>query len=296
MTHIRDGIVLVDKPTGCTSFDLVRQLKRSWGIKKIGHAGTLDPLASGLMVILLGSYTKASNFLLMEDKSYQARIVLGANTTTDDRLGEVIAHQIMQNFPQAQIEEVLAQFLGPQEQIPPAFSAIKMNGERCYKKARRGEIVEMLSRRVVFHELKLINYSFPFIDVIVKCSKGTYIRSLARDLGVALGGLAHLGELKRLSSGFLKLENAWPLEELKSGQKTEHILSGPNLFVGVPKFSLTHAQFLNIVQGKAIDVGDFEYHSSAEEQIIFHYADTVIGTGIINDGKLYPKKIWRSTL
>jgi len=291
MIKSADGILLVDKPTGCSSFDVVRKVRKAWGIKKVGHAGTLDPLASGLMIILLGHYTKASDLLLTEDKSYETRIVLGSATNTDDRMGEIVAQSDLSQITRAQLERALASFMGEQLQIPPTFSAIKIGGERCYKKARRGEVIEMKARSVLFHELKILAFDFPNVDVFVKCSKGTYIRSLARDLGNALGGCAHIGELRRVQSGSFNVKDAITMTDMEKNDRESFLRTGPAIFPHLPNIQLSGAQLEHVRCGRRIE--DVEGKRwAADEPIILCVDDSIVGTGFFREGAVYPDRVW----
>jgi tRNA pseudouridine(55) synthase len=206
--HNIEGILLVDKAKGLSSHDVVARARRALKTRKVGHAGTLDPMATGLLVILVGRYTRLSNHLTADDKQYLAEVCFGRSTNTDDAEGETLEEGDASSVTEERVAEVLAAFLGEQDQIPPAFSAISIGGERSYKKARRGESVKIPPRRVVFHDLALEDFSDSVARIRVHASKGTYIRSLARDIGQALGVPAHLCGLRRTQSGAYALEGA----------------------------------------------------------------------------------------
>lgn len=217
------GILLIDKPSGITSFDVIRQLRRRTGIKKAGHAGTLDPLASGLMIILVGRATKQANHFLKQDKSYQATLCLGANSSTGDAEGEltpVSAHQP----DQKEVERALIKFTGEITQVPPQYSAIKIGGVAAYKRARRGEVVAMPSRQVTIHSLALNSYSYPHITITTDVSSGTYIRTLAEDIGRSLTTGGYITALRRLSIGQLKVEQAITLDDLNPDSLATHLM------------------------------------------------------------------------
>ena len=201
-----EGILLVDKPAGKTSFSLVAMLRRHLKVKKIGHAGTLDPFATGVMVMLIGrAYTKLSDSLLCQDKEYIAKVRLGLATDTFDCDG--VVQKSSDYIPsKEQIDTVLAQFQGEIEQIPPMYSAKKLQGKKLYELARKGVEVE---RKPVKISVNIVNlgYCYPELELHVTCSKGTYIRSLAHDIGEALGCGGHLISLQRVRSGDFRLEN-----------------------------------------------------------------------------------------
>jgi tRNA pseudouridine55 synthase len=207
-----NGLLLVNKPIGITSFDIIRTLRRVSGVKKIGHAGTLDPLASGLMLLLFGSATKQASSLSGLDKRYSAVVTLGATSTTGDNEGEKTA--VSDTVPElARVQEAVNQLQGQLEQIPSIYSAIKINGQEAYKHARAGREVEMPSRQVTVNEAKIIDYLYPQIEIEYFVSSGTYIRSLAADLGELLGTGAYLSGLVRTEVGDYSLDQALALDE-----------------------------------------------------------------------------------
>jgi len=216
LTPTGSGILLLDKPQGLSSNSALGRAKRVLGIRKAGHTGTLDPLASGLLVLCFGEATKVAGFLLDGDKSYVAEIRLGLTTETDDAEGEVISEQPVPALDPDALERLLDDFRGPIEQIPPMYSALKQNGERLYKMARRGETVERPARAVTIRELSMLECQDDRLIVQVCCSKGTYIRSLARDLGERLRCGAHLAALRRTQSAPYRLSDSITLEELES--------------------------------------------------------------------------------
>ena len=207
-----NGLLLVDKPLGITSFDVIRRLRRQTGVRKIGHAGTLDPLATGLMLMLFGSACKQAMTLTKLDKRYSAELMLGANSTTGDAEGDKLP--ISDRVPtKDEVVEALDQFRGEITQTPSIYSAIKINGQEAYKHARSGRKVEMPSRQVTIYELQLISYDYPIIKLEAKVSSGTYIRSLAEDLGAALQTGAYLSGLVRTEVGEYKLSSAIQLDK-----------------------------------------------------------------------------------
>jgi tRNA pseudouridine55 synthase len=204
-TELKEGLLLVNKPEGCTSFSLIRALRKLTGIKKIGHAGTLDPFATGVMVLLVGrAYTRLSDKLLLQDKEYLATLSLGVSTDTYDCDGKVVARS-KKNPTQAEIEATVAKFQGEIEQIPPMHSAKKVQGKKLYELARRGETIERNPARVQL-TTEILSYVYPNLSLRISCSKGTYIRSIAHEMGQLLGCGAHLSKLKRTRSGRFCLE------------------------------------------------------------------------------------------
>jgi tRNA pseudouridine55 synthase len=202
------GVLLVDKPKGKTSFHLVARLRRLTGVKTIGHAGTLDPFATGVMVLLIGKpFTRLSDRLLTADKEYLAELHLGITTDSFDCDGEI--QERSDNIPSLEeIKECLKSFQGEVDQTPPMFSAKKVNGKKLYELARQGKVIERKSVKVQL-ETTLLSYQYPYLTLNVKCSKGTYIRSISYDLGLMLGCGAHLSNLRRLRSGSFKIEDCF---------------------------------------------------------------------------------------
>ncbi len=208
-----NGLLLVDKPEGLSSFDIIRRLRQTTGFKKIGHAGTLDPLATGLMLMLFGPTCKKASEFSGLDKTYVAEITLGANSTTGDREGEKVVVSDAQPTRE-QIESVVKQFIGQITQTPSQYSAIKINGTEAYKLARAGKTVDMPSRQVVVHSITIDNYDYPIIQVTANVSSGTYIRSLAEDIGAVLGAGAYLSALRRTTIGAFDLDQAHQLDQV----------------------------------------------------------------------------------
>jgi tRNA pseudouridine55 synthase len=208
------GLLLLDKPTGITSFDVIRQVRRHVKTRKVGHAGTLDPLATGVLLVAIGEGTKLLQFLLAEDKAYLATMRLGVTTDTLDSDGQELSRQEVSPAVLDELTGILRRFTGEIEQIPPMYSAIKRNGVPLYKLARAGETVERKARRVTIERIRLIDCQLPDIRIEVSCSKGTYIRSLCADIGTALGCGAHVVALRRLRTGRYPLENCLPLDQL----------------------------------------------------------------------------------
>lgn len=211
------GILLVDKPKGWTSHDVVAKLRRLTGIKKIGHGGTLDPTATGLLVIGIGSATKSLEQFVQGEKTYLAGVTLGATSPTDDAEGELTARPVAEPPDVTKVRTTLKKFIGTQEQLPPVFSAIKTDGKKAYAEARAGREVERKPRLVTIRELDLVNYAYPELAARTTVSKGTYIRALARDIGEALGTGAYLSALRRERVGAYSVEQAHRLSELEHG-------------------------------------------------------------------------------
>lgn len=209
------GILLLDKPTGVTSNEALQEVKHIYKARKAGHTGSLDPLASGLLPVCMGEATKASGFLLDADKHYRMTCRLGERTTTGDAEGEVLETCPVGDYSNDDIQAVLHKFLGSIQQIPPMYSAVKHQGERLYKLARQGVEVDRKPRTVVIRELELVNLELPDMELNIRCSKGTYVRTLAEDIGAALGCGAHVISLRRLGVGPYDERGMVTMENLK---------------------------------------------------------------------------------
>lgn len=209
-----DGVLVIDKPSGPTSFDVVRQVRALLKVKKAGHTGTLDPMATGVLPICLGEATKVAGLITEGDKAYEATVRLGVETDTQDAQGKVTAEAPVPPLTVALLEQMLAPFRGTFEQVPPMYSAVKVAGKRLYELARAGEEVERAGRQVTVYELMLRDFSSNRLQLSVRCSKGFFVRTLAYDIGRALGCGAHLEALRRTVSGPFMLAQALPLADL----------------------------------------------------------------------------------
>lgn len=214
MNPFDNKLFVINKVSGPTSFDVVMQFRRATGLRKVGHTGTLDPLAHGLLLICTGRATRAVEHFMELEKTYDFEVLLGIETSTLDREGEVIAEAPVPDIPREVIEKAAADFIGDYELTPPKFSAVKMGGERLYEAARRGEDPIVPTRQVHIHSFEILSVDLPRVSCRVRCSRGTYVRSLAKDLGAALGLPAHIVELSRTHVGPFSLEDAFPSEEL----------------------------------------------------------------------------------
>lgn len=273
-----NGIIIINKPAGCTSHDVVYQVKKIFG-SKVGHTGTLDPMATGVLPLLIGEGTKTSKYLINHDKTYQVIMQLGKKTETADSEGKIIEEkevpqEILEN---SKIEKALESFLGKQEQIPPMYSAIKINGKKLYEYARKGQEVELPSRSIEIYKIALLNINMQSKQITfeVSCSKGTYIRSLCEDIAAKLGTVGYIQELKRIQVGEFTLEQAVTLEELKEHQNDEefikeHFITIEKLFCNKQSICLEKRKlelFLNGVQ-LTQDLGDGIYRIYCQQKFI----------------------------
>ena len=218
-----NGALLVDKPAGVTSHDVVAIVRRALGTKSVGHTGTLDPFATGLLIVLVGKATRLARFLDGFAKVYTATVRLGQGSDTDDSTGVLGPKVEGGGLSEAEVRRAMAEFIGPQLQVPPAFSAKKVDGERAYKRAREGEAVVLKPVEVTIHAAELLGYEWPDAEIRVTVSTGTYVRSLARDLGAKLGMPAHCAALRREAIGGFRVTDAGTLEELQEGRAGGHL-------------------------------------------------------------------------
>lgn len=251
------GFLNIDKPLGLTSHDVVAQLRRSaktagLGRLKIGHAGTLDPLATGVLVICVGDAARLSEYIMHGTKEYRARVHLGVETDTYDGEGQVIAERDASTVTRAQVEAALATFTGQIEQLPPMYSAVKRAGRKLYDLARAGKVVERTARIVHIASLAILAWEPPFVTLAVTCSAGTYIRSLAHDLGAALGVGASLAGLVRMRSGVFRLQDAIPLDEALASAWWTRLISPAEALADHPRVIVTAEEARSLRHGRAI--------------------------------------------
>jgi tRNA pseudouridine55 synthase len=252
--RVVDGVLLLNKPRGLTSQQAVARVKRFYSARKAGHTGTLDPMADGLLPVGLGEATKFSRFLLDADKQYLATLRLGMTTTTGDAEGEVIRQHPVA-LSAADLSAVLARFVGEQMQMPPMHSALKVAGKPLYAYAREGVVVERKARAISIKSMQIIDFKELFITVRVSCSKGTYIRVLAEDIGAALGCGAHLSALTREAAGGFNLATAVSLEALEAlplADRMARLLPMDAFADSLPRLDLDAAAALRLVQGQQV--------------------------------------------
>jgi len=211
-----EGVLLVDKPTDHTSHDVIARLRGILKMRRIGHAGTLDPMATGVLVVLLGKATKASQYLMSLDKEYTGTIKLGSVTNTQDAEGEVLETRPVPPLTEAEVKATMATFVGDQYQLPPMFSAIKIDGVPLYKQARKGEEVEREPRFIRVSSFDMTRFASPEIDFVLRCTKGTYVRTVAHDLGQKIGCGAHLSSLRRTATGKFTVDQCLTIEQIQA--------------------------------------------------------------------------------
>lgn len=286
-----DAALLLDKPVGLTSNRALQQAKRLCGAKKAGHAGTLDPLASGLLVVLFGEATKFAGPLLEDDKEYLATLRLGERTATGDAEGPVVERQPVE-ATEAQVRATLAKFIGTIEQIPPMYSALKSEGRPLYELARKGETIERPPRRVRISRLEPVRIALPEVALDVRCSKGTYVRTLAEDIGAALGTVAHLTALRRTASGKFRVADSCSLEALEAlapQERAARLLPLRELLRGLPRAELAGPEESRFRNGQTLP-----FQGEAGLCGVYGPGGRVIGLGRADGGGLHPVRLTAS--
>jgi tRNA pseudouridine55 synthase len=289
------GILLLDKPLGITSNSALQDVKRLFKAQKAGHTGSLDPLADGLLPICFGAATKVSAFLLDADKHYLVRVKLGVTTATADAEGEVLETKPVDGISESDIQRVVAEFAGDIEQIPPMYSALKHKGERLYKLARDGIEVEREPRQVTIHNITMQGYSEPEFDLDVHCSKGTYIRTLAEDIGKKLGCGAHVTALRRTGVGpygadsMVTMEQIQQLAEEGFSALDELLLPIDSALAAWPEVKLTADGTFYLKQGQPVLVPNAPTEGMVR---IYDANGSFMGAGeILDDGRVAPRRM-----
>lgn len=289
-----DGIIIVDKPSGITSFDVVRKIKKELQIKKVGHTGTLDPLATGVLPICIGKATKISNYFLNGDKQYEVVLKLGIQTDTYDREGKTIYSTDLKVTDELIYSTILS-FQGTIDQVPPKFSALKVNGERAYNLARKGIEVNLKSREITIHKIDNIKIDFPYASFRVLCSKGTYIRSLCDDIGKELNTGATMWDLKRIGSGNLTIENAVPFEELSKKNIEDRILDIDDVLMkeGYSTVNISEKAEILLLNGVCIKDKSLISHIPNDKKVLVYNSDKkFLGIAIKSINGLKAEKIF----
>lgn len=279
-----DGVLLLDKPVGLSSNDALMKAKRVFNAKKAGHTGTLDPFATGLLPLCFGEATKFSQDLLEADKTYEATVHLGIMTSTGDTEGETIEQREV-DVTREQIEAALARFRGPIFQVPPMYSALKRDGKALYEYAREGITLEREARPVTIHALSLLDYTAPFLKILVTCSKGTYVRVLGEDIGAALGCGAHLNALRRVQVGALSTERMITLEDLQAHADPLALLAPVDaLLSSFPSVELTPELAKRFLNGQRLALGKEAVEVPAEPgRVRVYHEGKLLGTATLQE-------------
>ncbi len=282
------GVLNLNKPSGLSSYDVIRRLHRIIGPTPIGHAGTLDPMASGVLLVLVGEATRLSRFLMATDKEYQAEVLFGKETDTDDTTGRIIAEAVVPDLSKEVLCEILRRFLGVQSQVPPRFSALKQAGRPLYRLARRGWSVEPKPRPVTFHELELLSWNPPCARLRAVVSSGTYIRALARDLGRAAGTVATLSGLVRTRSGRFTLNQALSLDRADPETIVHHLVTIPDALPELPRLNLSEVQAHSLLQGQMVK---FQTAPDVEHALALTSEQRFLCLVAVRDQKLRPLRV-----
>jgi tRNA pseudouridine55 synthase len=288
-----DGVFLLNKPLHMTSNQALQKVKRLFGAKKAGHTGSLDPLATGMLPICFGEATKFSQFLLESDKCYQVTAKLGEKTTTGDAEGKVIFTKPVPSLTRDQLEQILASFLGLQQQVPPMFSAIKYQGQPLYELARQGIEIERQSRPIHIHQFDLIDFNHDTLMLNVHCSKGTYVRTLVEDVGEKIGCGAHVSALHRSVVFPYKQQNMVTLSVLEEVQKlqdlTHYLLPVETAVESFPAVKLSTSALFYIRTGQSIMVPHLPSQGLVR---LFSHDACFLGVGeIVGDGRVAPRRL-----
>ena len=288
-----NGILLLDKPLMLSSNHAIQKIKKQFNIRKVGHTGTLDPLATGLLPVCMGQATRITRFLINSDKTYRALIMLGTRTSTGDKEGEIIetcSSDVSTNT--AYIDKVLKSFIGEQKQIPPMYSALKHNGERLYKLAQKGLNVSRKARSINIYSIDLISINDDYLEVIIECSKGTYIRTLAEDIAKKLGTVGHIDQLRRLNIKCFHDQSMFSFNQIMKAKSINQFL----LPIDIPLKHLAKKDFSEsessmFTNGLSIQTNQ---RSNNESDYIRIYNDesVFLGLGLYSNGYIKPKIVF----
>jgi tRNA pseudouridine55 synthase len=287
---VTDRVIRVDKPVGPTSHDVVQAARRALHTRKVGHTGTLDPFASGLLLLCVGAATRLSEYLTGADKSYEAVAELGVTTDTEDREGEVVSRRSgWEALGAADIERAMAAFRGAIGQVPPQYSAKKVDGVAMHRRARRGEQVDLTAVEVTVEDLSLLDWAPPRLRFFVRCSSGTYVRSLARDLGEALSCGAHLTDLRRTRVGSFRVEDAVGVSSLDDPDAVAAASLTPlEALRDMPRCSVAATDVARLAHGQTVRSGD----ASADGLTAVASDDRLVAIAEVLDGVVRPRKVF----
>mgnify|MGYP001203312565 CR=1 FL=1 len=296
--QIKSGVIIIDKNSGITSHDVVSLVRKALGIRKVGHCGTLDPLATGLLMICVGKYTRLSPWLMSVDKEYVSTFEFGSYSNTDDADGSITRIEENSQIEESLLRDRLTRFHGEIMQVPPIYSAIRVGGQRSYKRARKGREVKLQPRSVTVNKMDLLRFSYPEATFKIKCSKGTYIRSLARDLGEACGSAGYVRQLRRTKVGSVGIDHAITIEELQKrcdqGDIDSCFTKISDVLIDMPHYHIRNKtesikRFLN---GNPIECET----NNQGEHAVFDEEGQLLGIGRISLNMLYPKTIMAITV
>lgn len=276
------GALYIDKPEGPTSHDIVGAVRRLLDTKRVGHAGTLDPFASGLLIVAFGQATRLLPYTHGLPKTYEATFLLGAASTTDDKTGSIAKHPNAPIPSEEEVRTTLTNFTGEIMQTPPAYAAVKIAGRKLYEYARKGESVVAAPREVTIHKITLHTYDWPQITVTIECSTGTYIRALARDIGVALGSGGYVTDLRRTQIGIIKSEEAIKLEEATQESLIARIKPSEVLVSHMPSVTITSENVAQYRQGRAVPVKHVPENLAKQTFRVISEENELLGMGTVD--------------
>lgn len=287
-----NGILSVLKPPGMTSHDVVSQIRKITGIKKVGHTGTLDPGAAGVLPICIGKATKIVDFIMNDIKTYICELTLGNITDTYDRYGSFIfeENKDISSIGYDRLENVIHEFIGHILQKPPAFSAKKIDGVRAYELARRGEVVELPGKQITIYEIKILKFSLPTVMMEIKCSKGTYIRSICNDIGEKLGCGGYMSFLIRTSTGKFNLSNSYILDELNRDNFNKFMVT-PDYALDMKSLYVDDMFSKKILNGNSIYITDGTNYKEDERVKVYIKPNDFVGIGTVQKGILHMEKL-----
>lgn len=251
-----NGIIVIDKPQNMTSHDVVAILRRNLKMKRIGHTGTLDPMATGVLPICLGKSTKLVDYLVDTQKVYRGTLTLGSATDTQDTWGKII-EESSKVVSSEEIKEAVMSYIGEINQVPPMYSALKVDGKKLVDLAREGIVVERKSRKITIHDIEILSIDFPNVDMIIKCSKGTYIRTLCHDIGEKLGTFGHMSKLNRIETGGFFIDQAIAIEDASAENILKKLVSIDDAISFYKKIDIPVKFKKQILNGVKIDLSDF---------------------------------------
>ncbi|GAC1319610.1 MAG: tRNA pseudouridine(55) synthase TruB [Chloroflexota bacterium] len=283
----------MDKPRDWTSHDVVARVRRLANLKRVGHAGTLDPMATGVLVVLLGRATRLADVVQTGQKRYRATVTLGIATDSDDAEGSEIARAPVPEITAARVEEALVQFRGDILQKPPAYAAIKVGGQRAYARARRGEAVDLAPRTVSIGDLTLVACDASTVTIDITCSKGTYIRALGRDLAQGLGTVGHLTELRRTAVGPFTIDEAWTLEALALDGPDAALQSVTRALPSVPTLTVSHTDAARLRNGQPVPRPDgaADVQANGGAVWVIDAAAQPVCLGRLQDQQVWPRLV-----
>lgn len=294
------GILVVNKPINMTSHDVVAILRRKLGIKRIGHTGTLDPMATGVLPICIGNATRVSEYIMEQGKAYIAKMKFGKSTTTYDFTGETVESSDRVIFSKEEIEEKLECFKGDILQKPPMYSAIKIDGKKLYEMARNGKTVDIPAREVKVYEINIISLNDEELELYIKCSKGTYIRSIIHDLGISLGSFAYMTALERVQVGKFKIEDStdiFKIRDMELADVKKLLKETDSCLYNLDSFYISQNFKEKLLSGQKIDISKIGYKyeerdfSLGKNSIKVYSGDDFLGIGSLNDKILKMERV-----